>query len=94
MNNEVTIELVALVKEQVALLKEQQSQLDAYRAAIHSMLQYHPNLDAIAIDYMTRMDNLAITTSPERLAEIREDWQKVLFSMTEELARRKSSLAD
>ncbi len=94
MNNEVVIELVALVKEHQTLLKEQQSQLDAYRAVIHSMLRYHPNLDVIAIDYMTRMDNLAITTSPERLAEIREDWQRVLFSMTEELARRKSSLAD
>ena len=94
MNNEVVIKLVALVKEHQALLKEQQSQLDAYRTAIHSMLQHHPNLDVIASDYMTRMDNLAITTSPERLAEIREDWQRVLFSMTEELARRKSSLPD
>ncbi len=86
MNNEVVIELLALVKEQQALSC-------AYQAVIHSMLQHHPNLDVIANDYMIRMDNLATTTSPERLVEIREDWQRVLFSMTEELARRKSSLA-
>jgi hypothetical protein len=87
MNNELAIELIALVKEQ-------QAQLGAYQAVIHAILQHHPNLDVIANDYMSRMDNLATTTSPERLAEIREDWQKVLFPMTEELARRKAASTD
>ena len=87
MNNEVAIELIALVKEQ-------QAQLGAYQAVIHSILQHHPNLDVIANDYMIRMDNLATATNPERLAEIRGCWQTVLYSMTEELARRKAESTD
>ena len=43
---------------------------------------------------MIRMDNLATATNPERLAEIRGCWQTVLYSMTEELARRKAESTD
>ena len=96
MNNETITELLALVKEQNTFLKEHKilvDQLIAYQAVTHSILQNLPNLDVVANDYMIRMDHLATTTSPERLAEIREYYQRIIFSMTEELARRVEALA-
>lgn len=94
MNEEFATELLALLKEQQALLKEQQALLQAYMAAVHSILENHPNLDVIANDFMLRMDNFAMATSPERLAEVRGPWQVILRSMTDELVRRKSLSTD
>ena len=82
MNNELAIELIALVKEQNMFLKEQKilvDQLIASQAVTHSILHNLPNLEVVANDYMIKMDHLATTTSPERLEEIREYYQRILF---------------
>ncbi len=89
--NEFNSEVTALLKEIVATQKEQDAIIQAYAAAVHSMLQHAPNLEVIANDFMQRMDSYASVSRNDRIAEVSEHWQRVLNAMTEELNRRKSA---
>ena len=88
---EVLREQSAVNRDLLDTIRRLQYESVAYRAATHSLIQNHVNLEQLADDYMIRRDNYAMSLTPENSKHVSPAWGQILHSMTEELNRRRSS---
>jgi hypothetical protein len=92
LETEVILEnLAASQRAMLDNLQEIAARQTAYAAAVHSLIQTHPELDVLANDYLARMDNFAEILAPERVKHVSPAWQTILRAITEEQNRRRAA---
>ena len=73
----------------IAHVGELQAQLLAINAAVHALIATHPRPEALADDFLSRMDAFSDVIPPDRLAAASGHWRLLLDAMTTCAAARR-----